>query len=244
MRPSVLIIGATSDIGIAIAHKFAANGHDVHMTSRDVSILQETKTDLEIRYQVNASISQLDVLDYMKFEPFIRNLHVLPEIVVCSVGLMNEQFNDENNIKDAVTTMRTNFEGPAVILGLFANIFSERKSGTIIGISSVAGDRGRAKNYVYGSSKAGLSAFLSGLRNRLFKSNVNVISVLPGFVNTKMTAGMMLPKFLTAEPDQVANAVLLAVVKQKDVVYVLPLWEVIMAVIKIIPEKVFKRLNL
>src|ERR1700709_2942426 len=100
--------------------------------------------------------------------------------------------------------MRTNYEGPALILGMFAERFLKRGAGSIIGISSVAGDRGRGSNYIYGSAKAGFSAFLSGLRNRLASKGVHVITVKPGFVDTKMTEGMNLPSLLTAQPEEVA----------------------------------------
>jgi short-subunit dehydrogenase len=120
----------------------------------------------------------------------------------------------------------------------------ERGYGTIIAISSVAGDRGRAKNYIYGSAKAGFTAFLSGLRNRLAKKGVRIITVKPGFVNTSMTAGMILPKALTAEPQEVARAVFNAMARGKDVVYVRKIWRPIMIIICAIPERVFKKLDI
>ena len=110
-------------------------------------------------------------------------------------------------------------------------------------ISSVAGDRGRAKNYIYGSAKSGFTAFLSGLRNRLFKNNVKVITILPGPVETKMTKEMKLPKFLTSKPKFVADAIYRAVINKKDIVYIKPIWRLIMLIIKLIPEKIFKSKN-
>jgi Short-chain dehydrogenases of various substrate specificities len=136
--------------------------------------------------------------------------------------------------------MRSNYEGPALLTGLIAERFAARGSGTIIGISSVAGERGRASNYVYGSAKAGYTAFLSGLRNRLSKTGVHVMTVLPGFVRTRMTAGMDLPARLTAEPAAVAEAIFRAAGKQRDVIYVKPVWRLVMAIIRAIPEGIFK----
>ena len=157
---------------------------------------------------------------------------------------MGKQSYSERDPKAASLVMRSNFEGPASIMALFANIFEERGSGCLVGISSVAGVRGRAKNYVYGSAKAGFSAFLSGLRNRLAKKGVHVVTVLPGFIATRITEDMNLPLRLTAKPDDVAFAVIKAVQKRQDVIYVKPFWRVIMMIIKIIPEKVFKKIRI
>ena len=129
-------------------------------------------------------------------------------------------------------------------LAEFANRFEQRGSGCLIGISSVAGERGRATNYVYGSAKAGFTAFLSGLRNRLAKKGVHVITVLPGFVATKMTAGMDLPRKLTAKPSEVANCLFNAVQKKHNIVYVKPVWRFIMMIIRNIPEHVFKKMKI
>ena len=142
--------------------------------------------------------------------------------------------------------------GPANILvmpGLYSShiaskLLQKLGGGTIIGISSVAGERGRASNYIYGSAKAGFSAFLSGLRNRLFRKGVRVITVKPGFVATRMTEGMALPKALTAHPEEVGAAVVQAERHRRDVVYVRPIWRLIMLVIRLLPEGLFKRLSL
>ena len=141
--------------------------------------------------------------------------------------------------------LRTNFEGPALLLGLFAERLLARGSGTIVGVSSVAGDRGRGSNYLYGAAKAGFTAFLSGLRNRLAPNGLRVITVKPGFVRTQMTAGMKLPPVLTAEPDEVGRSIFTAAEKgSSDVIYVRRLWRPVMMVIGSIPERIFKRLRL
>jgi short-subunit dehydrogenase len=140
--------------------------------------------------------------------------------------------------------MRSNYEGPALLTGLLANRFAERGHGTIVGISSVAGDRGRARNYVYGSAKAGYTAFLSGLRNRLAKTGIHIMTVLPGFVRTRMTEGMALPPRLVASPEEVAEAIFRGVAKRKDVLYTKPVWRLVMTVIRTLPESLFKKTNL
>ena len=141
-------------------------------------------------------------------------------------------------------TLRSNFEGPASILAVLAERFVERGEGAIVGVSSVAGLRGRASNYIYGSAKAGFTAFLSGLRNRFAKQNVQVITVLPGFVATRMTEAMDLPPRLTARPEDVAKSIVGAVRQRKDVIFVRGIWRVIMAIICALPEAIFKKTKL
>ena len=116
--------------------------------------------------------------------------------------------------------------------------------GTIVGISSIAGERGRATNYVYGSAKAGFTAFLSGLRNRLSSKGVNVITILPGFVATKMTEKMNLPKLLVITPKKMADVIINAVYKKKDIAFSMPIWIIIKLIVNFIPERFFKKLML
>jgi short-subunit dehydrogenase len=175
---------------------------------------------------------------------FVDGLGELPGIVVCVVGTMGDQGESERNPQAAALVMRTNYEGPALILGLFAERMAARGNGALVGVSSVAGDRGRATNYVYGSAKAGFTAFLSGLRNRLAKQGVHVVTVKPGFVATRMTEGMDLPGALVASPEEVAEAVHRAVARHRDVIYVRLVWWPLMSVIRAIPERIFKRLKL
>ena len=160
------------------------------------------------------------------------------------MGALGNQAGDEHDPAAAIAVMRANFEGPATILAVLADRFEARGRGTLVGISSVAGERGRATNYIYGAAKAGFTAYLSGLRNRLAKQNVHVLTVLPGFVATRMTAGMDLPAKLTATPQAVGAAVRRAVETRRNVIYVKPIWWLVMAVIKAIPEPVFKKLKL
>jgi short-subunit dehydrogenase len=159
--------------------------------------------------------------------------------VICAVGLLGKQ-----NIPDAETIMRTNYLGPALLLEEVAMRMEQRGNGVIIGISSVAGDRGRASNYPYGSAKAGFTAFLSGLRARLFGKGVHVITVKPGFVRTRMTEGMRLPGLLTADPQEVAEAIIKAQIRHRNIIYVRPVWRWIMLAIAHVPEMLFKRLPL
>lgn len=243
-KPPVLILGARSDIGKAVAHKFAALGHPVQLAARNASTLQADETDIGLRYGGSVSVHEFDALATETHEAFVAGLPELPRIAVCVVGLMGQQAENEGDVEAATRVMRSNYEGPTSILAILANRFEDRGSGTIVGISSVAGSRGRATNYVYGSAKAGFTAFLSGLRNRLAKRGVHVVTVLPGFVATQMTEGMDLPPKLTAEPNEVAEAIARAVERKKDVIYVRPIWHLIMLIIRNIPERIFKGMKI
>lgn len=243
-KAPVLILGARSDIGKAVAHKFASMGHPLQLAARNVETLAADKTDMELRHKVTVTLHEFDALAIDTHAGFVAALPELPQVAACAVGLMGPQSDSEQDIHAATRIMRSNFEGPASILAVLANRFEGRGSGTLVGISSVAGERGRATNYVYGSAKAGFTAFLSGLRNRLAKRGVHVVTVLPGFVATQMTEGMDLPARLTAQPHEVADAIARAVERKKNIIFVRPIWRVIMTIIRNIPERVFKEMKL
>lgn len=244
MSTSVLIIGGRSDIGMAIAHHYAAAGHAVQLAARNAQGLAADAADIALRHGVETTLHELDILDPGAFAPFVDGLPVLPDVAVCVVGLLGDQTMSQQDPATAARVMRSNYEGPALLTGLLAERFMSRGRGTLVGISSVAGERGRASNYVYGSAKSGYTAFLSGLRNRLAKTGVHVVTVIPGFVRTRMTEGMDLPPRLTAEPGEVAKAVFSATEKRRDVVYVKPVWRLVMAVIRALPERMFKGTSL
>ena len=244
MSASILILGAASDIARACAHRYAQDGYAVQLAARDAAALEGDAQDIRLRHGVDVTCHAFDVLDTDGFAGFIAGLPNLPDTVLCAVGFMGDQSASEGDPNAATIVMRSNFEGPALILGLLAQQFVTRKHGVIIGISSVAGDRGRASNYVYGSAKAGFTAFLSGLRNRLSRSGVQVITVKPGFVATRMTEGMDLNPRLTAQPEAVAEAIRRAEVKRRDVIYVKGVWRLVMAIIRALPEWAFKKTRL
>lgn len=243
-KGAVLILGARSDIAMAVAHRFGKAGYDIQLAARNSESLGADKSDVELRYQVAVTLHEFDALDIVSHDSFVDALPQLPAVALCAVGYMREQAENERDVQAAAQVMRSNFEGPSSILAVLANRFEQRGSGTLVGISSVAGERGRATNYVYGSAKAGFTAFLSGLRNRLAKNGVHVVTVLPGFVATKMTEGMDLPTKLTAQPEEVAKAVFKAVKRTKNTIYVKPMWWIIMVIIRLIPERLFKGLTI
>lgn len=241
---TLLVIGGTSDIGRATALVYARDGWTIQLAGRDIQALRREVDDIAARTGATVTAHEIDILQTGSFETFVDGLPTLPDTAVCVVGLMGDQSQAESDLNYATTIMRSNFEGPALILGLLADRFLARKAGVIVGVSSVAGERGRASNYVYGSAKAGFTAFLSGLRNRCAKQGVHVITVKPGFVRTKMTEGLKLPPLLTAQPAEVAARILTAERRRETTIYVRPIWRIIMTVISLIPESVFMKMKI
>ena len=240
----VLIIGAKSDIAQAIAKKYAENGYNLYLAARQVNELEIFAKDLAIRSNQTVQCLELDILDTASHPDFYNDLPEKPEGVITAVGYLGAQELAQSDFNEAQKIIDTNYTGVVSLLNLIANDFEQRQYGFIVGISSVAGDRGRKSNYIYGSAKAALSAYLSGLRNRLYASGVDVLTVKPGFVATKMTAGMDLPAKLTAQPEAVASDIYKAQQKKKNVLYTKWLWKWIMLIIKHIPEGIFKKMSI
>lgn len=241
---TVLILGAASDIAVATAKKFASEGYAIQLAARNADRLKALQSDISIRLNVPCTTHEFDALQFDRHTVFFESLNPKPDITICVFGYMNDNEIVINDASETLKTINTNYTGPVSILNIIASYYSSVKQGVIVGISSVAGLRGRQSNYIYGSAKAGLTAYLSGLRNKLYHSNVHVLTVLPGFVYTKMTADLKLPKLLTAQPEDVANAVYKGVKKQKNVVYVKWFWRWIMCIITSIPEFMFKKKKL
>lgn len=241
---SVLILGATSDIGRALAREYASHGAALHLAGRDIERLGQDRDDLVARYGVAVQVHRLDILEPEDDVRLLSAIDPFPDVTVCVIGLMEPQAELARDPKRSERVLRTNFNGPVRLLGQIANLYEARGGGGLVGVSSVAGDRGRATNYVYGSAKAGFTAWLSGLRNRLQGSGVHVLTVKPGFVRTRMTEGMDLPAALTASPAELARDIRIAQQARRDVIYRRRVWRLIMLVIRCIPERVFKRLSL
>lgn len=242
-RPSTLILGATSDIARSLARKLAGQGVDLHLAGRDMVELDALRRDLMLRGEVAVSIHDFDVLRDDSGLSLLEELPRLPDVAVCMVGLLLPQ-SEEADAGASERVLRTNLVAPMLLMSELATRFRRRGSGVLVGVSSVAGDRGRASNYLYGSAKAGFTAFLSGLRADLASSGVHVLTVKPGFVKTRMTEGMDLPVVLTAEASEVADAILTGIRRRRNTVYVRRVWYPIMLLIRSIPEAVFKRLPL
>ena len=243
-KETLLILGASSDIGIALAHRFAKEGFDLQLAGRNSENLKNDCSDLKIRYNVEVITYEFDALDFKSHEKFIHNLSILPSVAISAIGTLGNQDENKNELENIVNIVRTNYEGVITILNLIGYQFAKRGNGTLIGISSVAGDRGRGSNYIYGSAKAGLTTFLSGLRNRINHNGVNVITVKPGYVLTKMTEDLNLPELLTTNPSKAADQIYTAYKCKRNIIYVTPIWEHIMRIIKLIPENIFKKMKL
>lgn len=240
----VLIIGAKSDIAIAVARKYAENGYNLYLAARQANELEAIAKDINLRTQQTVTCIELDVLDFATHQVFYDALPEKPVGVITAVGYLGTQDSAQNDFNVAQKIIDTNYTGVVSILNIVANDLEQKKAGFIVGISSVAGDRGRKSNYIYGSAKSALSAYLSGLRNRLYSANVYVLTVKPGFVATKMTASINLPAKLTAQPKQVADAIFKAQQKHQNVLYTLWLWKWIMLIINHIPEWKFKGMSI
>lgn len=240
----VFIIGATSDIGMAIAEKYAREGFDILLGARNSSRLAPLQADLQIRFGIQCNLCELDLRNTASLPGIWEGLEKKPGISICVAGYMQD--NDEV-LRDPAATLQTiesNFTGPVILLNRIAADYMQNRKGVIAGFSSVAGLRGRQSNFIYGSAKAGFIAYLSGLRNKLYHQQVHVLTVLPGFVYTKMTAHLKLPGLLTATPAEVAAAVFSGIRKRKNVVYVKWFWKWIMLIIRLIPESIFKKKTL
>jgi decaprenylphospho-beta-D-erythro-pentofuranosid-2-ulose 2-reductase len=242
----VLILGATSAIAEEAAKLFATRGDRLFLAARNSERLEAIAADLRVRGATHVGTRHADLADLATHGPLLdeawRTLDGV-DTVLLAYGTLSDQKRCEGDVAQAELELRTNFVSAASLLSLAANRMEEARRGTIAVISSVAGDRGRQSNYVYGSAKAALTAFTSGLRNRLFRSGVRVVTIKPGFVDTPMTAAF--PKNrLFVGPDVVARGIHRAIERGTPVVYLPGKWRLIMWIIRNIPERIFMRLKL
>ena len=228
---TVLIVGANSDIAKATARVYARFGFDLVLALRNKNSVESFVKDLRVKYERTVEAIELDILNYSSHAEIYSNLTTPIDGVIIAVGYLGDQFQSQTDFKESSKIIDTNFTGIVSLLNVIANDFEKRKSGFIVAISSVAGDRGRKKNYQYGAAKAGLTAYLSGLRNRLFDKGISVLTVKPGFVLTKMTKDLDLPEKLTAQSKDIALAIYTAQQKGKDTLYYMKKWRLIMWII-------------
>lgn len=242
----VLIVGATSAIAEAVARLLAAQGDLLYLVGRRAETLEAIAADLRVR---GAARVQTEVMDANAIE---RHASLLDhadvalgglDTVLIAHGTLSDQAACQQSVALTFQELHTNALSVIALLTLIANHFEAQRVGTIAVISSVAGDRGRQSNYVYGTAKAAISTFLSGLRQRLYKSGVQVVTIKPGFVDTPMTRDFS-KGLLWAKPERVARDIVRAMENGKDVVYTPGFWWAIMQLIKSIPEFVFRRLSL
>ncbi|WP_434997435.1 SDR family oxidoreductase [Vibrio scophthalmi] len=243
----VLIVGATSAMAEAVARKFAQQNDRLFLVGRNKDKLSVIASDLLVRGADKVAIFEMDANDIAKHNDMLKQAQIDLEgldTVLIAHGTFSDQKSCEQNVQTMLQELNTNGISTIALLTKIANIFEQQKMGTIGVISSVAGDRGRSSNYVYGSAKAAVSTFLEGLRVRMFKADVHVIDIRPGFVATPMTKDLNLPKSLTVTADVVALDIVRAFEKKKNVLYTPFFWRYIMLIIKSIPPAIFNRLSL
>ncbi len=242
----ILVLGATSGIAEACIRLWANRGDALYLVARNADKLAVVAADARVRgaSHIGSAVANLDDTN-AHAEVLAHAINSLGglDVAFLALGVLGDQVDAEKNFATADQIMHTNFVAPVSLLTWLANYTAQRRGGTLAVLSSVAGERGRKSNYVYGSSKAGLTAFVDGLRNRIDRDGVKVMTIKPGPVKTAMTEGMKgSGKF--ADVEAVAASLVKAIDRGDDVVYVPGIWRVIMAVIRVIPERVFKKLNL
>lgn len=243
---NIIIIGATSAIAQAIARRLAARpGTRLMLWGRAQAKLDIVAADLRVRNGATVDVDAFDFNDFGVYQAALDRAVARGEwdtVVICH-GSLGDQAACEKDFKLAEQELRANLLSPVAFLTILANHFEKRGGGTLAVISSVAGDRGRQSNYIYGTAKGALDTFLQGLRNRLFKKSVHVLTVKPGFVDTPMTAHLK-KSALFASPDKVAADIIRGMEKRKCVLYTPWFWRWIMLIIRAIPERLFRTLKL
>ena len=243
----ILIVGATSAIACACARLWAAERSELFLVARDAQKLEQTCADLQARGARAVTAYVMDASDIaahpVMYEKCLATLQTV-DICLVAYGSLPNQRACEHSVEQAMEQFANNGSSMIALLTLLANRMAAQHRGTLAVISSVAGDRGRPSNYLYGAAKAAVTAFCEGLRARLFKSGVHVITIKPGFVETPMTLGLALPALLVAQPDTVAQRIVAGIERKAAVLYVPGFWAWIMGLIRAIPQPIFKRLNL
>ncbi|MBL8807072.1 MAG: SDR family oxidoreductase [Rhodospirillales bacterium] len=247
MSSTWLVLGASSAIARAFARAAAAQGADILLAARDLVDAEATAADIAIRTARRAEAVKFDALDEAAQDELVAWAREFAGSgtlnVFLAFGTMPDQAAIDADPSLVAPTVMANFTAAASLLHRLAPVLEAQGTGAVVALGSVAGDRGRLKNYVYGSAKAGLHAYLQGLRARLVRKGVHVVTLKPGFVDTAMTWGLP-GLFLVAPPEAVARAALDAAAKKRDVVYAPAFWWGIMTIIRHIPERIFKKLNI
>lgn len=246
MPRKVLIIGATSAIAQATAKKFAAQGDELYLMGRNAERLRYITADLNIRYRKNYAFAAADLniteQHASLLQQAISQLGGL-DVVLIAHGVLSDQQLCTSSFTAAMAEFQTNCLSVISLLILISHYFEQQQQGCIAVISSVAGERGRQRVINYAATKAALSCYLQGLRNRLFKANVQVLTIKPGIIDTPMNKASKKNK-LWAQPEVAANDIINAINKKKSVVYTPFFWRYIMLLIKLIPETIFRRMNI
>lgn len=241
----MIILGSTSEVAQAFVEKALAAGEKfpkIYLVTSSRETTERFAQHIDVKFLQPSEIIELDLTQEINYSVFEN---VDSDLLFCATGYLG--LGTEDGLYDDKNTEKIidiNYAKLVPVINYFAKKMESKRSGNIIALSSVAGDRGRQSNFIYGSAKAAFTAYLSGLRNYLFSKKVHVMTVKPGFMETKMTEGLPLNPKLTATPKQAAECIYKTYKKQKNVVYVLPIWRLIMLIIIHIPEFIFKKLKL
>lgn len=245
----IVIFGATSAIASACARLWVTQGNSLFLIGRNKAKQQSVLADLRVRGAHDQCIegvsADLDVL--AEHENLLARAEAALggiDVILIAHGTLPDQNACEKSVERTLAEIHTNALSAISLLTLAANRLEAQGEGVIAVISSVAGDRGRQSNYVYGAAKGMVTLFLQGLRNRLARKGVTVLTIKPGFVDTPMTAQFEKKGLLWAQPEAVAKGIGKAVAQRRDVVYLPSIWRWIMLIIRHIPEPIFKRLSL
>jgi short-subunit dehydrogenase len=242
----ILVVGATSAIAEASLRLWALRGCTLYLLARDAARVEAIAADLSVRGAAAAHAASLDVID---FAALARSIDLAWEtlgrvdVVLIAHGTLPDQARCETDENYALREFAVNGTATIALAGLAAQKLDAQGQGTLAVISSVAGDRGRASNYLYGSAKAAVSTYLSGLRQRFHGRGIGILTIKPGFVDTPMTAAFRKGP-LWANPERVARGIVRAIDRRRSVVYLPWFWRPIMAVIRCVPEFVFRRIKL
>jgi len=241
----MIILGSNSEVAQAFVEECLAKGEKfptIYLLSSNPETTEKFAGHIQVKFFQHSEIIPLDLMNEIDYKT-LENIN--SDVLFCASGYLG--MSTEDGLYDDENTERiidVNYAKLVPVLNFFAKKMESKRTGTMIVLSSVAGERGRQSNFIYGSAKAALTAYLSGLRNYLFDKKVHVMTVKPGFMDTKMTEGLPLNPALTASPKKAAEGIYKAFKNKNNVAYVLPIWAIIMLIIRNIPEFIFKKLKL
>jgi decaprenylphospho-beta-D-erythro-pentofuranosid-2-ulose 2-reductase len=239
----MIVLGSNSDVSRAFVELILQKEQleNLYLFSSNTEQTEVFKKHLLVKYNTNIKVIDLDLMNFTTYDFSTLNY----DKVFCASGYLGKDGDDVlERQDDNDRILKVNYAQLVLVLNAISKELIKKGKGTLIVLSSVAGERGRKSNFMYGSAKAGLTAYLSGLRNFLFSHKIHVLTVKPGFMKTKMTENLDLPKPLTISPEKAASLIYKGYKKKKNTIYIGPIWRLIMFIIRNIPEFIFKKMSL